>query len=102
MLDNQSSTSNKEAPGTSIPSTLNKLVEKYSNLSEKLDAIAVYLGKVESEKKTSLQEKDRLVHRIQQLELELKNNLQAGDELIAQNTEYCKPRANFSGKNGAV
>lgn len=64
------------------------MVEKYSKLSEKLSSIAVFLGKTESEKKTTIQEKDRLVYRIQQLELELRNNLQAGDSLIAQNTEY--------------
>ena len=50
--------------------------------------MAVYLGKVEQEKKSALQDKDRLIHRIQQLELEIRNNLEVGNDLINQNTEY--------------
>lgn len=65
-------------------------MDKYSKISDKLSSVAVFLGKIESEKKTTLQEKDRLVHRIQQLELELRNNFEAGSELISQNTEYSR------------
>lgn len=53
-----------------------------------MSSVAVFLGKVEQEKKSSLQEKDRLIHRVQQLELEIRNNLEIGNDLINQNTEY--------------
>lgn len=54
----------------------------------KLSSVAVYLGKVEQEKKNAIQEKDRLIHRVQQLELEIRNNLEVGNDLINQNTDY--------------
>lgn len=75
--------------------------QKYSKIAERLSSVAVFLGKVESEKKSSVQERDRLIHRIQQLELELRNNMEAGTELINQNTEYRTFFVNSS-KNGSI
>ena len=54
----------------------------------KLSSVTVFLSKVEQEKKAALAEKDRLVHRVQQLELEIRNNLEVGNDLINQNSEY--------------
>lgn len=54
--------------------------------------MAVFLGKVEQEKKSAIQEKDRLLHRVQQLELEIRNNLEVGNDLVNQNADYGAPR----------
>ena len=54
----------------------------------KLSSVTVFLSKVEQEKKAALAEKDRLVHRVQQLELEIRNNLEVGNDLINRNSEY--------------
>ena len=78
----------KETPQSSVVAETEKLSDKYSRLTEKLSSVVVYLGKAEQEKKNSIQEKDRLIHRIQQLELEIRNNLEVGNDLINQNTEY--------------
>lgn len=91
----------KESPQSKSASAAEKIFEKYSKLSSKLSSVAVFLSKVEQDKKNSIQEKDRLLHRVQQLELEIKNNLEVGNDLVNQNTEYSRTFLS-SPKDGSI
>ena len=59
-------------------------------MTDRLGSVTNFINKLENDKKSQIKENDRLIHRIQQLELDLKNQLQIGSEIANQNTEYCK------------
>lgn len=66
-----------------------KLYEKFSKLSGRLSGVSIYLDKLEREKRQYIEEKDRMIHRIHQLELDLKTQQELGSELSMINNEYC-------------
>ena len=59
-------------------------------MTDRLGSVTNFINKLETDKKSQIKENDRLIHRIQQLELDLKNQLHIGSEIANQNTEYCK------------
>jgi hypothetical protein len=46
---------------------------------------------MEREKRSYIEEKDRLVHRIKQLELDLRSQQEISTDLSSLNNEYCSP-----------
>jgi hypothetical protein len=54
--------------------------------------VSLFLDKMEREKKSYIEEKDRLLHRIKQLELDLRTQQEVSTDLSGLNNEYCRPR----------
>ncbi len=69
---------------------LEKMGDKIPKLTGKLSSLSLFMNKLENEKKSQIQEKDRLIHKIQQLELDLRNQMDFGTEIANQNSEYCR------------
>jgi hypothetical protein len=68
---------------------LERVYEKYNKLSGRLGGVSVFLDRLEREKKSYIEEKDRLLHRIKQLELDLRTQQEVSSDLSALNNEYC-------------
>lgn len=66
-------------------------------LNSKLTSISMFISKLEGDKKSELQDKDRLIHKIHQLELDLKNQQDIGSDLLRQMAESTSRMMQFEG-----
>ena len=57
-------------------------------LLERNKKLSILFTKFEKEKQSEIEEKARFLRKIQQLELELRNQMELSDEISQQNGEY--------------
>jgi hypothetical protein len=77
---------------------INKLI-KYNG---KLSGMSAALSKLEIERKNSFIDRDRLAHKVKELELELKNQLNLAEDVVQTNDEYSRKLIRFEELIGQI
>lgn len=82
--------------------SLDRLAERTAELNGRLGGLSIFLNKIDTDKKYVGQEKDRLINRINQLELDLRHQLEISNEFSAQNQEYSNKMIQFEELLGQI
>lgn len=66
---------------------MDKVINKMLKYNGKLSGVSLVLNKLEVDKKKAIEERDRLLHRIKQLEFEVSQQQDINKEAVAQISE---------------
>lgn len=67
---------------------MEEITQKMVKLLERNKKLSILFTKFEKEKQSEIEEKARFLRKIQQLELDLRNQMELSDEISQQNGEY--------------
>ena len=77
---------------------MDKVINKMLKYNGKLSGVSLVLNKLEVDKKKAIEERDRLLHRIKQLEFEVNQQQEVNKEALLQVSEMSSPRSPSSAK----
>ena len=77
------------ASGGSI-NEMDKVINKLLKYNGKLGGVSLVLNKLEMDKKKAIEERDRLLHRIKQLEFEVNQQQDMSKEALSQISEMSR------------